>query len=158
MQNNWAVIHFNCNSCLLFYLCSAVMFVKPLMYLPTYVAEVELVGGEKKQQWFYFLHFCTFLMIKTVIDSPLSWLIQRFHFSRPESQYLILQHRVLPVSLGTETLRWMEERMRIWVLPFQVHGFTKGHHLIEVCEWPERAEKHIWKRIFKSVKDSCMWF
>lgn len=48
------------------------MFLKPPMYLPTYVAEVELVGGEKKQQWFYFPHCCTVLMMKTVTDSPLS--------------------------------------------------------------------------------------
>lgn len=86
-------------------------------------------------------------MMKTVTDTPLSWLIQRFHFSRPESQYLILWGHVLPVGLGTETLRWMEERMRIWVLPFQVHGFTKGHHPVEVCGWPARAEKHVQKRI-----------
>lgn len=69
----FAIIHFNCNTGLL-YLCltTVLCFVKPLMCLPTYVAEVELVGREKKLQWFYFLPCCTFLMIKTVTDSPLS--------------------------------------------------------------------------------------
>lgn len=58
----FVVIYFNCNTGLLFYLCLTIMFVKPLMYLPTYVAEVELVGGEKNNSGFIF-HFV----------APFSW-------------------------------------------------------------------------------------
>lgn len=118
------------------------IFCNTLMCLLPPRAEVEPVGEKETADRFSTVLHLSHQRLGCVTDSPLSWLIHRFHFSRLQSQYLILHRTQPPIGLGIETLRWREERMRIWELPLCVHSFIRTNAPARWADWPAVVETH----------------